>query len=658
VNGKTILVGAAAACMAMSGRAAHSESDAREDLTSLSIEQLLDIEVTIVSKTEERFADTAAAVTVITKEDVHRVGARTIPEALRLAPGLHVGRVSSSVWAVSSRGFSSTNSAKLLVLIDGRSIYTPLFSGVFWDVQDVLAEDIDRIEVVRGPGASLWGANAVNGVINVVTRSAKETQGAYVEGGGGNEHHGFAAARYGGAIGDGLFYRVYTKVFTDDSGHNPAGPEDDEWRMGRVGVRVDAEMSGDDSITFQGEGYMGHVGQVDPSLTVSNRPTPTGPLAVDVAGGFANASWTRRFGTRADLVLRATYDRTDRDDPTFRDTLDVVDLGAKSQIRASDAHELVWGVNYRMMNDEFRGKGIAELRPPTSVDHLVSGFAQDTMSAFDRALRVTLGIKVEHNDFSGFEFQPAARVAWTLAPAHTVWGAVSRAVRVPTRIERDVFADASAPGQEPAVHLVGNPDLSSEELIAGELGHRWRIGSDLLVDVAGFYFWYDSLINYELGTAMVDGGQTVVPVLNENAMHGHSLGGELAATWAPLALWRLGASYSYCRLELVPDAIDPTGAQGLERDTPRHQVALRSSLDLPAGLRIDGFGRWVDTIDRVAPAVPVSSYFGLDARIAWQASQQIEVSLVGQNLIDAHRLEFPGGTEVERSVYGKVAARF
>jgi iron complex outermembrane recepter protein len=530
---------------------------------------------------------------------------------------------------------------------------------VFWDVQDVLVEDLDRIEVVRGPGASLWGANAMNGVINIISKSARETQGSYVEAGGGSEHHGFAAARYGGAVGKDLHYRVYTQAFTDDGGHNAAGPEDDDWRMARLGLRADADVGASSAVTVQAEGYLGEVGQVDPSLSFGNRPPPEGPLGADVAGGFVNASWTRRFGTRADLVLRATYDRTHRDDPTYRDTLDVVDVGAKSQIQLPAANELVLGASYRLMNDEFRGKGIVDLRPASSIDQQVSGYAQDTLSLFDRALRITAGAKVEHNDFSGFELQPAVRVAVTLAATHTTWAALSRAVRVPTRIERDVFAEATAPGQ-PTIRLVGNDELAAEQLVAFELGHRWHALPGLLVDVAAFHFRYDSLILFEVDTLIEESGQITVPVINRNAMHGHSSGGELAVVWSPLATWQLGATYSHCRLdlELDPDALDPNGAQKIERDTPRHQGSLRSSIDLPGGFQLDGSGRLVGRIDRADPAPAVPRYLGLDARIAWRASGEIEISVVGQNLLHDHTLEFPGGTEVQRSFFGKVAGRF
>jgi iron complex outermembrane receptor protein len=429
--------------------------------------------------------------------------------------------------------------------------------------------------------------------------------------------------------------------------------------MARLGFRADARLNADSDVTMQAEGYMGRVGQVDPSLTLSNVPPPTVPLEVDVAGGFVNASWTRRFGARADLVVRATYDRTHRDDPTYRDTLDVVDLGSKTTIQLPGANELVMGANYRVMNDEFRGKGVAELRPATSMDHLVSGFAQDTLSLFDGVLRITAGAKLEHNDFSGVEFQPAVRVAVSPAAAHTTWAALSRAVRVPTRIERDIFAEAATPGQ-PTVQLVGNPELSSEELVAAELGHRWRALPNLLFDLAGYHFRYDSLIGYEIGTVMQEGEEVIVPVLNRNAMHGHSSGGELAVLWSPLAIWQLTATYSHCRMELEPDsdAMDPTNAQNIERQTPRHQGSLRSSVDLPGGFQLDGFGRLVGRTNRADPVPAVPRYLGLDARLAWRATEQIELSVVGQNLIDNHKLEFPGGTEVERSFFGKVAGRF
>ena len=427
---------------------------------------------------------------------------------------------------------------------------------------------------------------------------------------------------------------------------------------GRIGFRVDAELGPADSLTFQGEGYLGKVGQVTPSLSIIGRPPPTGTLAVDVAGGNVNGTFTHRFGKRADLMLRATYDRTHRDDPTYHDDLDSLDLSMQNRVELPAAQELVWGLNYRLMHDQFRGKGIAELRPPTSVDHLLSAFVQDTLSVFDNSLRITLGAKLERNDFSGLEFQPGLRVAWDPAPGHTLWAAVARAVRVPTRIERDIFADASAPGADPAVRLIGNGDLASERLVAGELGYRWRATPDLFIDLAGFYFRYDGLVDFELGTPFVENGQNILPVRDENQMHGRSFGGEASVTWAPLPAWKLVANYSYCHLELDPDGMDLTGAQRIEAANPRHQVSLRSLVNLPAGFQLDAFVRWVDSIEGPDPTMPVAAYVGADVRIAWRAGAQVEISVVGQNLLASRRMEFIGGTEVERSVYGKVAVWF
>jgi iron complex outermembrane recepter protein len=636
---------------------AGAQPGAAPNLVDLSLEQLVDIEVTIVSKEEEPLAQAAAALTVLTGDDIHRNGATSIPQSLSLVPGLHVSHVSSNIWEVSSRGFSSASSAKLLVLIDGRSVYTPLFSGVFWDVQDTYLEDIDRIEVIRGPGAAVWGANAMNGVINIRTRSAKDTQGSNLEVGAGSEERGFAGLRFGGHIGEHFFYRIYAKIFERDAGFTTSGPSNDSWHMARLGFRTDSELSTRDELTVQGDGYLGNVAQVVPSLALTGKPTPMGNLSADVAGGNVLASWTHHFGKRADFTVRAYWDRTYRNDPTYIDNLDTFDVDLQNGIRLP-LQELVWGLSYRMMDDRFKDKGIAALLPPTSIDSLYSGFVQDTLSVVHKALRITAGAKLEHNDFSGFEIQPSVRIAGDPSRRQTLWVAVSRPVRVPTRLERDIFAEVNL-SPDALLRLVGNRSLRAEKLIAAELGYRLQPSSRLFFDVAGFYYYYYDLITFEYGTPAMENGVTVQPVLDKNSMHGQAWGGEAAITWTPLDAWKLIANYSYLQLEITPDGMDPTKGQAIEGASPRHQLSVRSMVNLPLGFRFDAFARWVDGLRNASVGAPdTPSYVTADARIAWQGWKHLEISLVGQNLLQSHHVEFPGGTQVERSIYAKLNAWF
>ena len=629
------------------------------DLTNLSLEELAAVEVSIVSRRRERATGAAAAVTVITGDDIRRSGATTIAEAFRLSPGLHVGQVTSSTWAVSSRGFGSLNSSKLLVLTDGRSLYTPLFSGVFWDVQDTLLEDIDRIEIIRGPGASVWGAGAMNGVINVLTRSAKDTHGTFVEAGGGTHERGFVGFRQGGQAGSAFHYRLYGKLFDRHEGYGAPPGLDDKWRMGRLGVRTDTELGANDVITVQGDAYVGEAGNVRPSLILTSRPVPMGHMQTELAGGNVFARWNHRFGDTADFTVRTYYDRTHRDDDTFQDDLDTFDVDLHNRIQLPASQELIWGFSYRYMRDHFQERGVIDFRPPRSVDHLFSGFVQDTASLLDDSLRITLGSKLEHNDFSGFEVEPSLRVAADITDHQTLWAAASRASRVPTRFERDINGEITTPAPMPLYRLAGNPDLDSEKLTAVELGHRWQASPRLHIDESVFYHRYHSLLSFELGTPFMEGDRTVQPISFQNEMHGHAFGGELAATWAPLQGWTLAGSYSYVKVDLIPDGMDINRDQGQERAAPRHQLAFRSFVDLPGGFSVGAQVRLVDRLQTGAmPDQQVDAYATGDVRLGWQARSWLELSVVGQSLFQDHHREFPAGTEVNRSVYGKVAARF
>jgi iron complex outermembrane recepter protein len=633
------------------------------ELKKLSIEQLMAIDVTSVSRAPEPLGTAPAAVAVVTNEDITRMGATSVPEALRLVPGLHVARQTGSSWAISSRGFSSITSEKLLVLSEGRSLYTPLFSGVFWDSQNYLLQDIERIEVIRGPGATLWGANAVNGVINIITKSARNTQGLYVETSAGSEEHASVGARYGGQMSDNGYYRVFGRYFDrDDTFHtNPASPDD--WQAGQAGFRTDWE-AGRDTLTLQGDVYSNDLGRLAPSVTIIGRPGPTGRLRLRARGGSMLGRWRRNFSPASGFQLRVYYDRTRRNDPSFVDDLDTVDLDFLHRFVPGPQQELTWNLNYRATANGNHGKGIFALEPTTSQDNLVSGFVQDHIRIGD-ALRVTVGTKIEHNDFSGFEVQPSGRVAWDAKPGHMVWGAISRAVRVPTRLERDIAIDVTDPSSNPFVRLLGNRDFDSERLIAYEGGYRWQTLSSLAVDVATFYNSYDELASLEIGDSFVDqNGRTVIPVVNENLTTGRTHGIEVMAVYSPVPASRLTATYSHVRLKLDPEGQDLNRGAFLDGATPRHQFGLRASFDLPGRVQFDAMFRHLSDIERLPPIVSgdgIDGYAELDLRLAWDAWRQLQFSVVGQNLLRGRHVEFGPPEqrgEMQRGVYGKIAWGF
>jgi iron complex outermembrane receptor protein len=638
--------------------------DQLDQLKRMSFEELMNVEVTSVSRTVESMRDAAAAVAVVTREDIRRSGATTIPDALRLVPGIHVGGQTSSSWAVSARGFSSVNSEKLLVLSDTRSIYTPLVSGVVWDVQDYLLDDLERIEVIRGPGAALWGSNAVNGVINITTRSARDTLGFYAEGTAGTFDRASLGMRYGAESAGGVSYRVFGKYFERDGTDHASTTEDDAWKITHLGFRTDWDGDTGDSFTVQGDAYSGQEGQLVPAITVIGRPGPAGPLEHDMRGGNLLARWRRSYDDSSDMQLRAYYDYTHRDDPSYEDTLHTFDLDFQRRFLAFARHEIIWGAAYRFTSNDNQPGLLWALEPEKSDDQLVSGFIQDQI-AVSQSLRVTLGTKLEHNDFSGFEVQPSVRVAWLPRERHTLWSAVSRAVRVPTRFERDIRVDASDPAGNPVIRLVGNDDFESEELIAYEAGYRWQPLDALSFDLALFYNDYDELATVELGTPFIDPdtGQTIVPVETQNMMHGHTAGAELLVEWQPIADWRLTANYSYIDMDLVPEGLDINRNARLEGSTPRSLAGLRSLLTLGGRFELDAQLRYQSRIltnQLTLAGEGVDSYTELDVRLGWRLSDAWLLSLVGQNLLHDQHAEFgplDSRGEFERAAYLKAEWR-
>jgi len=642
-----------------------SASAQLNELKRLSIEQLTKVEVTSVTRSPQPLSQSAAAVAVVTGGQIERSGARSIPEAIRYVPGLDVAQVTASDWAVSSRGFSSVDSPDLLVLSDGRSIYTPLFSGVFWDVQDYLMRDIERIEVVRGPGAALWGSNAVNGVINIITKNARYTQGGWAEAGAGTGERALAAAQYGGRAGDDLYYRVFAKYQDHAAEDHPPGSSADGWHLGHVGFRTDWQADSADALTFQGDVYQGRIGEVSPAVNIIGRPGPAGPLRVGVSGGNVLGRWRHTMSDDADFELRVYYDYTHRNDPTFVDDLGTLDLDFQEHLPLGPVHAITWGLSARTMDDRNVGKGLFALEPPNSRDNLVSGFVQDEIS-LPHSVRLTLGTKLEHNDFSGFEVQPSARLAWSASRTQTLWAAVSRAVRVPTRLERDVNIDVTDPAGNPVVVLLGNRRFRAEQVLAFELGYRWQPLPDLSLDFAAFRNRYTGLASLELGTPFLDAatGQTIVPLLDQNLVDGHSTGLEGLALYSPVGWWRLQLDYSYIDMRLTPLGADLNRERYFAGSTPRNQLGLQSYFDLPHHIELYGGLRVlsaVRTLPEVVNGTGDPGYQELDVNAIWRATPRLTLSLEGRSLLHAAHVEFGGPDErsaIRRSVFGRLTWRF
>lgn len=592
-------------------------------------------EVTSVGRKAEPWFHAPAAVEVLTQDDIRRYGAITMADTLRIVPGMHVARSFGSSYAITTRGFSSAAGNKLQVLLDGRSLYTPLFSGVFWDVQDTLLTDLDRIEVIRGPGATQWGANAVNGVVNFISRDARQTQGTLIKAGGGNEELGFGAVRHGGKAGESTYYRVYSKYFYRDEQalSNGADGEDftEHWQSG---FRADHYLAEESQLTLQGDFYLNDGGIA-------------GRSAANNQGANVLGRWTRTFSSASDLQFQLYYDRADRDIPLqFEEERNTVDADFQHRLALGERHDIVWGGNYRVSWDETGGIGTFAFDPRERAIDLVAGFVQDEIAIVPERLALTLGTKIEHNDFTGAEVQPSARLAFTPGAKQTVWAAVSRAVRTPTRIESDVVFTPVPNG--PVATLRGNPDFRSEDMIAYELGYRVRPWRQASFDIAGFVNDYDNLRTLEPGP----GG---FPLTLGNERHGETWGFESSIRYEPVGWWRLTAGYALLEQDLDFSAAsrDPTGGT-TEANDPEQMALLRSNLMLPHRIEFGQTLRYVDQLTR--PAVP--AYLELDLRLAWRPLPGLEISLNGMNLLDSAHPEFAGGgplqPEVERSVYAKV----
>jgi iron complex outermembrane receptor protein len=614
------------------------------DLASLSLDELANIQITSVSKRAESLSDAAASVYVITNEDIHRAGAASLPEALRLAPNLEVAQTSAGDYSISARGFNSSSANKLLVLIDGRSVYTPLFSGVFWDVQNVMLEDIDRIEVISGPGGTLWGTNAVNGVINIITRSAKETQDTLVSLGAGNREND-AAMRYGGTLGDDATYRVYGKYFDVKSTQTANGtPKDDAWHMRQGGFRSDWNRRGD-QVSVLGNAYSGSEGQPLPgTIVLSGQNFPLG--ITPVSGMNLTTRWTHLLNDDSSLSVQAYYDHTDRTvPPTFAEKLDIYDLEMQHTLRPIGAHALIWGASYRYAVDNVRNSQYVAFLPAHLDQKWASLFAQDEI-ALRNDLKLTIGTRFERNDYTGNEFLPNIRLAWKLAPQHLLWTAASRAVRAPSRLDHDTFV----PGAPPFL-LNGGSTVRSEVAKVFEAGYRGQPAARLSYSLTVYHTIYD-----HLRTQQIDPSQTFLFFSND--MEGKSDGIETWGTYQATSTWRLSAGFSALRerLRLKPGSNDVNAPlqSGLD---PAHSLILRSSLDITPRSNVDAIVRHVSALSN--PSVP--QYTALDLHYGWRPRRNLELNITGRNLLDSGHGEFTDETtrtEIGRSIFFNVVTRF
>lgn len=643
--------------------AARPDGNLPESLIRLPLEKLMDVEVTSVSKKPEKVMEAAAAIFVITQEDIRRSGATHIPEVLRIVPGVEVARVDSNKWAVSIRGFNDLFANKLLVLIDGRSVYNPLFSGVYWDTQDTVLEDVERIEVIRGPGATVWGVNAVNGVINIITKSAGKTQGSLVTGGGGNVEQGFTTMRYGDKLGENAHYRVYGKWFNRDSFENSSGVDsNDDWTALRGGFRVDWDVSEASELTFQGDIYEGNSNSIR-STTLAPGSSAMLDQKEDVRGGNFLTRWTRKFSDLSKLQVQFYYTKEERERSTLGQDINILDLDIQHRFALGDRHDLVWGVDGRVIMDELDSSFALSFNPVSDTNYFVNAFVQDQVTLIPKRLKLILGTKLGHNSFSGFEIQPSGRLLWTPDDKHTVWAAVSRAVRTPSRFEDSANLNfLTTPGAPPSVFaLRGNTEMKSEDLLAYELGYRLKATDKLFVDVAAFYNVYDDLATNEPLPTEFLGTVNNFPSQLQNRMSGEAVGVEVATTWDVFDFWRVKAAVSWFEMDLFLDpGSQSTSSTNANGDSPQVQVNLRSYLDLPRGWELDTALNYVDELRGLG----IEDYVRLDLRLGWHASKNVEFSVTGQNLLERNHPEFlgtTGGIEpvlVPRSVYGKVLLRF
>ncbi|MEO5334211.1 MAG: TonB-dependent receptor [Magnetococcus sp. YQC-5] len=610
-------------------------------LLNMDFKELAEIRLTSAARKDQKLLDTAAAVTVIDQEEIRRSGMTSIPELLRMVPGLEVARINASNWAITARGFNAQFSNKLLVLMDGRTLYTPLFAGVNWNLQDVRLEDVERIEVIRGPGGTMWGANAVNGVINIITKKARDTQGWMLTAGIGTLEQVQGSLRYGGQFKDKMDYRVYGKGFeheafkrTDGSGAR------DSWEAQRGGFRSDWHLSQRDEVTLLGDVYQ-------------LREEPTDPRH----GGDLLMHWTRTFQDASDFSLQLFYDRNVR---SSVEESNLYDLDFQHRFHWSNNQEINWGMGYRLSAISLENSALVSWLPPSRRDQTFNLFLQDEIALQGKDLKLTLGTKVEHNDYTGLEYQPSARLMWHVTPQDTLWTAISRAVRTPSYTDTG-FQLNTPLGSTTRLIIQGNPEVISETVWAYEVGYRTQPMTRLSLDVAAFYNRYDHLGTMENLPPLfnpITKSLTLAQTFANNAT-GATYGLETSVNWQAMESWKLRVSHTWLKMNLdLVDTSTDNSTLATANDIPRHQFQLRSYLNLPHDLELDAAWYHVSTLSHLN----IPSVQRVDLRLGWKPTKAVHLSLAGQNLFDTQHPEFQGtsiqNSEIPRSFFAKLDWNF
>ncbi|MEG3639245.1 TonB-dependent receptor plug domain-containing protein [Magnetococcus sp. PR-3] len=637
-----------------------------EEMLDLSLEEMLEVEVTSASLKTQRLMDVPSAVHVISSEDILRSGATSIPEMLRMVPGLHVGQIDANKWAVSSRGFAGRFSRQLLVLINGRSIYNNSFAGVYWDAQDLIAEDIERIEIIRGPGSTIWGSNAMNGVINIITKSAAHTKGGLAKVGMGSERPKNGAFRYGGALNDAFDYRLYAKGFELDSSHDTDTQDDayDHMQSGRMGFRLDGQLNPRDQLMAEGEisRSTNHTSYLATGA-LNDLISQTYPKDEEkVTGAHLLARWVRAIDEHESLTIQAYYDRYHRNSQVaLKETSDVFDFELHHLFRWGQHHQIIWGGSTRWIQHEMENTNYMIFTPEKRNMATISLFVQDEIQ-FHKDWFLTLGSKLEYNSFTQLEVQPNARLLWRMAPEHSLWASVSRALHTPSRLEYDsnVYGDFAASGT--VLNYSRKGKMNPEEVYAMELGYRGKVHEEAFLEANLFYNVYNGLIGLgDYTDTIVAPGYLQRSYALGNVTDGNSYGMEFSMEWQAQAWWKLIAGASYVLFDLNHHSSEIERNSLREEQTPQKQFTLRSQMNLPHDLTLDTWFRYVDEIPL---STLTTQHSTVDIRLAWQPRQHLELSLTGKNLLDPRHVEaideFTGMTahEVERSIYAQVKWMF
>ena len=620
---------------------------------SLSIEELMNVKVTTASRSPQKLTQVASAVFVITQDDIRRSGATSIPDALRMAPGVQVERVGTDKWAVSIRGFNGTYDNKLQVLMDGRSVYSPIFSGVLWEQLDTLMEDIERIEVIRGPAAVSWGSNAVNGVINIITKKAADTQGTLLTAGGGSFEQGFVGARYGGKINEETPFRVYAKGFSRDHTQSlTGGNANDQWHSARGGFRVD-HSRGIDQFTLQGDIFANFDGSTLDKSGISLSPTLTSAMRGHNEGGNIRFRWDRTFSENSSFMLQVYYDRNRSVlQPLGKFDAQSFDVDMQYRFPLSDRHNITWGANYRLYHNKLFDTSLVTFSPRERTNHLAGTFIRDDITLIPDRLMLSIGSRFEHNDFTGMEIQPNARLMWTPNTENSIWMAVSRAVRTPSRGEIDGGINVTPQFQAfpglPALPfpivatLQGSKNFNSEKLIAYEVGYRHQFSPQASIDVTGFINDYSQMRDINVSALSLSTGlprQLLLPITFSNQGSALTYGVETSVDWKPRENWRLQGSYSFLNIDFSSNSVfsktDPTGG-GASKANPQHLLSVRSNYDFSDRLQLNLWLRYTSAIS----LYNIPSYVTMDAKLAYRPTKNTELFVVGQNLFSQNHREY------------------